>query len=718
MFASRWPKGLSFGPHWLTNSEVVRAVSDTPAGPYKFQEVVLPPRGEQYWDGKMTHNPVICKSGDTYLLYYTGTTYHGDMPTPEKPTTDDSPLKLEAYQHERIGLATSKSVFGPWERRDNPILDVRPNSWEQYLVSNAAPIVMPDGKIYLFYKGVEKLKKHAIGLAIAETYEGPYVRVSDKPFELGMDAEDPTVWFENGKYHMLMLDCGRKYSDKEIYSCDSNDLFHWRAQYNPVAITKNILWQDGKYRKMNSTERPQVLVENGKATYVFFATGQTVNGEKSTWNMSIPLKSQDEIKDPVQWFSDARFGMFIHWGLYSIPAGIWDGKPVHHPQYANPYCEHIMWLNKIPIKEYSKLTAQFNPADFDAEKIVKLAKDAGMKYIVFVAKHHDGFAMYKSNADAYNIVDATPYKKDPLKELSEACHKEGRVLGIYYSLGRDWHNPYAISKKTNNWDFPDPNKQDYQKYLDEKVKPQLQELLTQYGPIGILWFDTPEQTTLKQSIGLELLVKRLQPDCIVNTRVGNDVGDFMEMGDNKIPQVGQTKDWETPATMAESWGYSKLDTPEFWKSPKVLIRQMIDIASKGGNYLLNIGPDGKGNIPQLAVERLERIRDWMKVNSQAIYRTGVVDLDVPDWGRYTGKDNLIYAHIFDWPENRSLIIHVMPNKIESIVLLTKKGEKVLNYKPTYGGAVIVALPAESPDKIAAVIKITKKNVPLSMKKQL
>lgn len=292
MFASRWPKSLSFSPHWLTNSEVVRAVSDKPQGPYKFQEVVLPPRGENFWDGKMTHNPVICKSGDTYLLYYTGTTYRGDMPTAANPTTEDSPLKLDAHRHERIGLATSKSVFGPWLRRDKPILDVRPNSWEQYLISNAAPFVAPDGKIYLFYKGVEKLRKHAIGLAVAESFEGPYIRASDKPFPLGLDAEDPTVWFENGKYHMLLLDCGRKYSNKEIFYITSTDLMHWRIAVNPVAITKNILWQDGQYRNMSSTERPQILMENGRAAYVFFATGQKINGIKQIWNMCIPLKPE------------------------------------------------------------------------------------------------------------------------------------------------------------------------------------------------------------------------------------------------------------------------------------------------------------------------------------------------------------------------------------------------------------------------------------------
>ena len=348
IFASRWPKGLSFSPHWLTNSEVVRAVCDKPQGPYKFQEVVLPPRGEQYWDGKMTHNPVICKSGDTYLLYYTGTTYHGDMPTPDNPTTDDSALKLEAHHNERIGLATSKSVYGPWHRLDKPILDVRPNSWEQYLVSNAAPLVMPDGRVYLFYKGVEKLRTHAIGLAVAENYQGPYTRVLDKPFEFGAGAEDPTVWFENGRYHMLLLDCDRKYSNKEIFYCVSQGLLNWQVQPDPVAITKNILWEDGQYRTMRSTERPQILVENGKATHVFIATRATINGEESTWCMSIPLKSEDQVKETVGWFREARFGMLIDWGLYSVPAGIWNGKLVSDFADSNPYCEHMTWLNRFP----------------------------------------------------------------------------------------------------------------------------------------------------------------------------------------------------------------------------------------------------------------------------------------------------------------------------------------------------------------------------------
>jgi predicted GH43/DUF377 family glycosyl hydrolase len=239
----------------------------------------------------MTHNPAIRKYKDTYLLYYTGTTYKGERPSATNRITEESPLKLEAHQQERIGLATSKSPYGPWKRLDKPILDVRPNSWEQYLVSNSAPVVLKNGKVLLYYKGVERLRVHAIGLAIADRFDGEYKRVSDQPLNMGIGAEDPFIWIENGKYKALMLDHERKYSpDKEIFYATSDDGVKWQVPENAIAISKNVLWADGKVRRMNSTERPHVLIENGKPIYVFFATGETVNGRRFTWNMSIPLK--------------------------------------------------------------------------------------------------------------------------------------------------------------------------------------------------------------------------------------------------------------------------------------------------------------------------------------------------------------------------------------------------------------------------------------------
>lgn len=291
MFASRWPNTTPFSPYWLTNSEVVHAVSDTPGGPYKFSDVTLPARGEQYWDGQMTHNPAIRKYKDTYLLYYTGTTYTGKRPGPDFLIGETHEKKLEAHIGEKIGLATSKSPYGPWKRLDKPILDTRPGTWEQYLVSNAAPVVLKDGRVLLYYKGVTKLRVHAIGLAVADRFDGEYKRAYDEPLNMGIGAEDPFIWVEKGKYKALMLDHERKYSkDKEIFYATSDDGIRWQVPGEGIAISKNVLWADGKVRRVNSTERPHVLIENGKPTYVFFATGENKDGKRYTWNMSIPLK--------------------------------------------------------------------------------------------------------------------------------------------------------------------------------------------------------------------------------------------------------------------------------------------------------------------------------------------------------------------------------------------------------------------------------------------
>jgi lysophospholipase L1-like esterase len=291
IFASRWSNSTGFSPYWLTNSEIVHAVSDRAEGPYKFSDVALPNRGAEFWDGQMTHNPAIRKAGDTYLLYYTGTTYKGARPSKENPVREEDALKLEAHRGERIGLATSKSPYGPWKRLDKPILDVVPNSWEQYLVSNAAPVVLKDGRVMLYYKGVEKLRVHAIGLAIAACPTCEYKRVSDKPLNMGIGAEDPFIWQENGKFKALMLDHERRFSpDKEIFYAVSSDGLKWHVPRNAIAVSKNVLFADGSTKKMNSTERPHVLIENGKPTHVFFATGETIDGKRYTWNMAIPLK--------------------------------------------------------------------------------------------------------------------------------------------------------------------------------------------------------------------------------------------------------------------------------------------------------------------------------------------------------------------------------------------------------------------------------------------
>lgn len=240
----------------------------------------------------------------------------------------------------------------------------------------------------------------------------------------------------------------------------------------------------------------------------------------------------------MKWFHEARFGMFIHWGVYSVPAGEWKGKPTTF------FGEWIMQREKIPVTEYEKLTAQFNPMKFNADEWVKVAKDAGMKYIVITSKHHDGFAMFGSAVSKFNIVEATPFKRDPLKELSVACQKAGIRLCFYYSHARDWHEPDGAD---NTWDFP--VERNFQKYFDGKVKPQVRELLTNYGPISTMWFDTPIMITKEQCQELIALVHQLQPDCLVNGRVGFGLGDYEIPTDNQVETDNASQDWEACVTM-------------------------------------------------------------------------------------------------------------------------------------------------------------------------
>ncbi len=274
-----------------------------------------------------------------------------------------------------------------------------------------------------------------------------------------------------------------------------------------------------------------------------------------------PLVAQTPTaEERLKWWTDARFGMFIHWGIYSVPAGQWNGAPV------SGLGEWIMFRGRIPVHDYEKLASQFNPVKFNADEWVAIAKNAGMKYITITSKHHDGFAMYGSKVSKYNIVDATPYHHDVIKDLAAACQRAGLKLCFYYSQTQDWHEPDGIG---NTWDFPDDAKKNFQSYYDQKVIPQVRELLTNYGPIGLIWFDTPRNITKQQSKQLADLVHELQPNCLVSGRVGNEMGDYDSAGDNQISVGTVKRPWETPVTMNDTWGFRKDD--DHWKSTAVLI---------------------------------------------------------------------------------------------------------------------------------------------------
>lgn len=336
-----------------------------------------------------------------------------------------------------------------------------------------------------------------------------------------------------------------------------------------------------------------------------------------------------------QWFKEAAYDLFVHWGLYALLAGEYQGRRTEN------IAEWIMNDLDIPAAEYEKLAKEFDPKDFDADELVRRAKeDWGMKYLVFTSKHHEGFAMYHSACSAYNVQDASPCGRDILKELQLACEKYGMKLGLYYSQAQDWHDPDGYMHRKDN------SGKDYQAYLERKCFPQLRELLTGYGPIALIWFDTPMETTPKQSEAMIKLVKELQPDCIVSGRIGNNMGEYMTTGDNFIPRLPYEGDWEVPATVNDTWGFSRFDTN--WKRPEDIIRLLVKINGRGGNYLLNVGPDARGNVPERCAEILNEVGTYVRANGEALFGTksaGVYPYEL-DFAEFTCKDHRLFVHVF------------------------------------------------------------------------
>lgn len=414
------------------------------------------------------------------------------------------------------------------------------------------------------------------------------------------------------------------------------------------------------------------------------------------------------------WFSQARFGMMLHWGLYSLLGGEYKGRHCGRGDdgRVNELGEWIQSYFSIPCAEYEQYARVFNPIGFDAEEYVRLAAEAGMKYIVITSKHHEGFAMFKSDVDPYNIVDATPFGRDPIAELAAACKKHGMKLGLYYSQELDWHEPHgggytrgkknACSHWTNAWDFPDNEHKDFSICFEKKIKPQVKEILSKYGEISVIWFDTPGVITPEQSQELYDLVKSLQPNCLVNSRIGNGMGDYASMGDNQVPGAKKNRDmlYETAATLNDTWGYKSYD--QNWKSSEEVISLLTRLASRNVNYLLNIGPDYLGRIPVAAQRILKEVGAWMKVNGEAVYDTepSPYNVDLTS-GPVMEKGDSLYF-VLNAPREELLIPGVLSRVESAAVLGVGEVEFVQE-----GRLVRVKLPDLS-GKVYPVVRLTAK----------
>ncbi|HXF11196.1 MAG TPA: alpha-L-fucosidase [Desulfuromonadaceae bacterium] len=360
------------------------------------------------------------------------------------------------------------------------------------------------------------------------------------------------------------------------------------------------------------------------------------------------------------WFRDAKFGIFMHWGLYSQLGNEWQGKS----HYGSG--EWLMHVAKIPAADYARVANDFNPTNFNAGDWARFVKDSGARYLVVTAKHHEGFAMFGSKASPFNIVDATPYHQDPMKPLADACRGEGVKFGFYYSQFLDWHEPNGGG---NTWDF-NPSNKNYQAYYQQKSIPQIKELLSNYGSLGLVWFDMPGGLTRDETLAFMENVRQLQPDCLVSSRVGNGLGDFRDLGDSELSTMPIAPPWEALFTHNDSWGYIGSDNN--FKTPQELIHLLASVSARGGNLILNVGPDGTGKIPETSQRYLREVGKWLATNGDSIYGTAASPIPDQPWGVSTLKSNRLYLHIFRRPKDGVVCVPGFDATFQRAVVLPTK----------------------------------------------
>ena len=401
---------------------------------------------------------------------------------------------------------------------------------------------------------------------------------------------------------------------------------------------------------------------------------------------AVGVAAGDRGPERLKWWKNARFGMFIHWGVYSVPAGVWDGE--------EKYAEWIRHRAHIPVGRYEKLAEKFTPEKFDADRWASLARRAGMKYVVITSKHHDGFCLFDSKHTTWDIGQASPFEKSPLTLLAKSCRERGLRFGTYYSI-MDWHHPDYLPRR--EWSDRSSKGADMGRYT-EYVKKQVRELIERFDP-AILWFDGGWEESWTEKGGREVLegVREQSPDTIVNDRLQVD-GDYITP-EQHIPASGPKRDWETCMTMNNHWGYARYD--QNWKSTKTLIRNLVDIVSKGGNYLLNVGPKADGTFPEPAVKRLKKIGRWMDSHGESIYGCQRSPMGKPSWGRCTRKPGRLYLHVFTWPTDGTLEVPRLRNDIRDAYVLDG-GKKLATVERDRG--IAVKLPGkEAPNPFDTVV---------------
>lgn len=437
----------------------------------------------------------------------------------------------------------------------------------------------------------------------------------------------------------------------------------------------------------------------------------TESAELAWWRGS--MRTRDE---RLAWWREGRFGMFVHWGPSALLGGVWQGR-----RYGG-YTEHIQRMAQISMKDYREgCVSQFNPVLFDADAWVRAAKEAGMSYLIVTAKHHDGFAMYPSSVSHYNIVEATPFKRDPMAELRDACKRQGIRFGFYYSHAFDWGEADAPG---NDWEYKNPggdrNLYDLDKdlrwwvhnpafldsargYVDKKAIPQLQELIKNYDP-DILWFDTPHKLPPSENLRILRAVRTAKPDIVVNGRLVRDFGDYANTADRPAEFTSRPGDWEGVPTTNDSYGYSEVDRSH--KPPAHFVRLLTKAVARGGNILLNVGPKGDGTIDSADLKILSSLGDWWRVNGESIRGCGRTPLTVQSWGESTRKgDSVLYLHVFNWPRDGKLVVGGLKSTPRSATLIGGEGASRLQASRLNPADLVLDLPATPPNLHDSVVKL-------------